>query len=242
MLSGKTILVLGAKGLIGQAVVQHIAQKNGRVIAADITSDESTSAKVITHVCDITSETDVEQLLSRYPDIDGIVNCAYPRNNQYGTDALEVSSSSFNENVALQLGSCFNLLKHAAKHFKSRQKPLSVVLLSSIYGIKAPDFSIYEGTSMTMPVEYAAVKSGLIHLAKYFAKYINDSDFRVNCVSPGGIENGQPESFLNAYKSKTLGHGMLSAKDICGSITFLLSDEANYINGANLTIDDGFTL
>lgn len=242
MLSGKTILVLGAKGLIGQAVVQHIMKKNGHVIAADVTSDEPASNNVTTHVCDITSEIDVEQLFNQYPDIDGIVNCAYPRNSQYGTDALEVSSSSFNENVALQLGSCFSLLKHAARHFKSQQKPLSVVLLSSIYGIKAPDFSIYEGTSMTMPVEYAAVKSGLIHLAKYFAKYVNDSNFRVNCVSPGGIENGQPESFLDAYKSKTLGHGMLSAKDICGSIAFLLSDEAGYINGTNLTVDDGFTL
>ncbi|WP_417435994.1 oxidoreductase [Idiomarina abyssalis] len=242
MLSGKTILVLGAQGLIGQAVVQHINEKKGRVIAADVTSDKAASNDVITEACDITSEAEVEHLLNQYPDIDGIVNCAYPRNSQYGTDALEVSSSSFNENVALQLGSCFNLLKYAAKHFKSQQKPLSVVLLSSVYGVKAPDFSIYEGTSMTMPVEYAAVKSGLIHLAKYFAKYINDSNFRVNCLSPGGIENGQPEAFLKAYKSKTLGHGMLSAKDICGSIAFLLSDEANYINGTNLTIDDGLTL
>jgi len=242
MLTDKTILVLGAGGLIGQAVVQHIHAKNGCVIATDITAPRSEFESDISLACDITSEDELSQLFEKYPEIDGVVNCAYPRNKQYGTKALEVPLSSFNENVGLQLGSSFNVLKQAAKQFEASNKPISVVLLSSIYGVKAPEFSIYDGTPMTMPVEYAAVKSGLIHLAKYFAKYINHSDFRVNCVSPGGIENGQPEAFLNAYKTKTLGRGMLSAEDICGGIAFLLSDDAKYINGTNLTIDDGFTL
>ena len=95
---------------------------------------------------------------------------------------------------------------------------------------------------MTMPVEYAAIKSALIHLSKYAAAYVADSRFRVNLVSPGGITDKQPDSFLQAYKAKTLGKGMLDATDVTGAITFLLSDHARYTNGQNIVVDDGFTL
>ena len=93
-----------------------------------------------------------------------------------------------------------------------------------------------------MPVEYAAIKSALIHLSKYAASYIADSRFRVNLVSPGGISDNQPEPFLQAYRTKTLGKGMLDAADITGAIMFLLSDHARFTNGQNIVVDDGFTL
>ena len=95
---------------------------------------------------------------------------------------------------------------------------------------------------MTMPVEYAAIKSAIIHLNKYVAAYVNNSKFRVNSVSPGGILDAQPETFLNRYKEKSLGKGMLDIDDIVGAVVFLLSDKTKYINGQNIIIDDGFTL
>ncbi|MCP5821700.1 hypothetical protein NL352_30400, partial [Klebsiella pneumoniae] len=55
-----------------------------------------------------------------------------------------------------------------------------------------------------MPVEYAAIKSATLHLNKYIVAYVNDSRFRINCVSPGGIFDHQPEPFLEAYKSHTM--------------------------------------
>lgn len=109
---------------------------------------------------------------------------------------------------------------------------------SSIYSVVAPDFSIYENTPMTMPIEYAAIKSGLLHINKY----INDSNFRINAVSSGGIFNSQPEPFLRAYKDKTMGAGMLDVSDIIGSVLFLLSDQSKYIVEQNLIVDDGFSL
>ena len=47
----------------------------------------------------------------------------------------------------------------------------SIVNFGSIYGIMPPRFDIYDNTCMTMPVEYAAIKAGIIHMSKYFAKY-----------------------------------------------------------------------
>ena len=101
-------------------------------------------------------------------------------------------------------------------------------------------------TALSLPSKSAsanaAIKSALLHLNKYIVAYVNNSNFRVNSISPGGLIDGQPESFLQAYKTKTLGQGMLESKDMMGAITFLLSDNAQYINCQNIIIDDGFTI
>jgi len=75
------------------------------------------------------------------------------------------------------------------------------VNIASIYGVIAPRFEIYQGTKMTTPVEYAVIKSGVIHMTKYLAEYLKSSNIRVNVISPGGIFDNQHESFLKAYKS-----------------------------------------
>lgn len=95
---------------------------------------------------------------------------------------------------------------------------------------------------MTMPVEYAAIKSALLHLNKYIVKYVNDSRFRVNAVSPGGIFDFQPAEFLEAYQKNTNGVGMLGVEDVIGSIIFLLSNHSRYVTAQNIIVDDGFHL
>ncbi len=95
---------------------------------------------------------------------------------------------------------------------------------------------------MTTPVEYAVIKSGLIHLTKYLAKYYKGYNIRINCISPGGILDKQPESFLNNYKTYCCNKGMLDKEDIIGTVLFLVSDLSKFINGQNIVIDDGFTL
>jgi NAD(P)-dependent dehydrogenase (short-subunit alcohol dehydrogenase family) len=95
---------------------------------------------------------------------------------------------------------------------------------------------------MTMPVEYACIKSGIISLTKYIAKYYKGYNIRANCISPGGIYNNQPEEFVRKYNSYCLNKGMLNKEDINGTLIFLLSDMSKYINGQNIVIDDGFSL
>ncbi|MFH4268080.1 SDR family oxidoreductase, partial [Acinetobacter baumannii] len=70
----------------------------------------------------------------------------------------------------------------------------------------------------------------------------NDSRFRINCVSPGGIFDHQPEPFLEAYKSHTHGAGMLDVTEIIGSVLFLLSEQSRYVTGQNIIVDDGFSI
>ena len=87
-----------------------------------------------------------------------------------------------------------------------------------------------------------AIKSALINLSKYVIKYVCDSKFRINVVSPGGVLDKQPEIFIKAYKRNSLGKGMLEAKDVIKPILFLLSSQSEYLNGQNIIVDDGFSI
>ena len=141
----------------------------------------------------------------------------------------------------MNLGGYFLTSQLFAKYFE-KQGYGNIINLASIYGVIAPRFEIYNNTPMTMPVEYAAIKSGLIHLTKYMAKYFKGKNIRVNTISLGGIEDHQPESFLKAYKEFCLNKGMLDAEDVSGTVLYLLSDLSEFVNGQNIVVDDGFTL
>lgn len=253
LLDNKRLLIVGAGGLLGRIIVKNALEQGAKVIAADTEIEKLKQILIDLNVdinqtslsfaeINITNEESVKNFFSKELDVDGAVNATYPRNKNYGAHFLDVTLDDFNENITLHLGSTFVFTQQCAIYFKKKNKPFSLVNISSIYGVIAPDFSIYENTSMTMPVEYAAVKSALTHLNKYVVKYINDSRFRINAVSPGGIFDSQHESFLQAYKNKTFGKGMLDVENVIGAILFLLSDQSSYVTGQNIIIDDGFSL
>lgn len=253
LLENKTILIAGAGGLLGTRLVPAILAQGGKVIAADINIEVMTERLISLGVdienehltlttLDVTNEESVSKLFSTHTNIDGAVNSTYPRNKTYGAHFFDVSLESFNENLSLHLGSAFLFTQQCASYFKKHENHFSLVNISSIYGVVAPKFEIYDNTQMTMPVEYAAIKSAIQHLNKYTVVYVNDSRFRINCVSPGGIFDHQPDAFLEAYKTKTHGAGMLDVEEVVGSILFLLSEQSRYITGQNIIVDDGFSL
>ena len=251
MLAGYSILVIGAAGLLGREVVLSLLEQGATVIAADINMEQlncrfqeplSRSDKLTLAPLDITDEESVKTFFGAISNLQGVVNCAYPRNSEYGKAFLDVSYASFNDNMSLHLGSAFLILQQSAQLFNRLKSPLSVVNMASIYGVIAPKFELYNETSMTMPVEYAAIKSAIVHLNKYVSAYIKDSRFRVNSVSPGGLMDAQDERFLTRYKQRTRGTGMLGAADMVGAVVFLLSKQSQFMTGQNLIIDDGFTL
>ena len=123
-----------------------------------------------------------------------------------------------------------------------KQKHGNIINFSSIQGISSPKFEHYKQTEMTSPLEYTAAKWSIIAITKYLAKYCKNKNIRINCISPGGIYDNQPEIFVNEYQKSCLSKGMLDANDINGTIDFLLSDKSKYINGQNIIIDDGWSL
>ncbi len=255
-LSKKVVVVTGGAGLIGQTFVKAVVNGGGIAIIADINEEigisvqnqlqEDLDTENIDYIhLDITSKISLEKaiqtLSEKYGRIDALVNNAYPRNKQYGRSFFDVEYGDFIENIGLNLGGYFLASQQFAKYFE-KQKYGNIINISSIYGVIAPKFEVYNGTSMTMPVEYSAIKSALIHLTKYMSKYLKGMNIRVNAISPGGIYDGQPEVFLNKYKDNCVNKGMLDKSDLEGTLVYLLSDMSLYVQGQNIIVDDGFCL
>jgi NAD(P)-dependent dehydrogenase (short-subunit alcohol dehydrogenase family) len=251
-LQKKVVVITGGCGLLGKTFVKAILDNKGIAVAADINAEqleklkaEINSPDLFTVILDITSETSIKSAIDnikkKYDKIDALVNNAYPRNKNYGNDLEKVTYKDFCENTDLHLGGYFLCMQQFALFFK-QQGYGNVISMSSIYGVIPPRFEVYEGAGFTMPVEYAAIKSGVMHLTKYFAKYYKGKNIRFNCISPGGILNNQDVSFLRKYNNLSLNKGMLDRENIVGTLLFLISEASQYINGQNIVVDDGFSL
>jgi NAD(P)-dependent dehydrogenase (short-subunit alcohol dehydrogenase family) len=255
ILKAKTILVVGAAGRIGRIIVGAVLSAGGRVVALDTDAAglrelemDHASEVLDCATVDISDRTSIDRALIdahvRFGAVDGAVNSAYPRNANYGRHFFEVEYADFCENTGLHMGGYFLFMQACAHYSLKHAQPFSLVNLSSIYGSLAPRFDVYADTAMSMPVEYAAIKAGVEHMTRYVNAYMKGrcTTFRANCVSPGGILAGQDEQFLKGYGDHCLSKGMLDSNDIVGAIVFLLSDNARFIVGQNLIVDDGFSI
>jgi len=247
-LSGKTALVTGGAGLIGREIVKALREFGALVYLADVQKDKAVdllkggSVKYV--YLDISAEETIEKALEgivRENDtIDIFVNSAYPRTHNWALEFENIPLESWKQNVDGQLGGYFKCCQKIAEIMKKHGGG-SIVNLGSTYGVVAPDFSIYEGTDMTMPAAYSAIKGGTIAFTKYLATYYAKYNIRANSISPGGIFDNQPPAFVEKYSHKTPLGRMGNPEDIAGAVVFLASDASSYVTGQNLMVDGGWT-
>ncbi len=76
---------------------------------------------------------------------------------------------------------------------------------------------------------------------RYLASYFGENNLRFNCVSPGGIQDQQPDEFIKNYNAKVPMKRMGTPEDIAPTVSFLLSEKSKYITGQNIAIDGGWT-
>ncbi len=256
LLENQIIVVTGGAGLLGREFIKSIVENGGLGVIADVNAEQGKKClhylqeelqtdRVDFYKFDITSKESVNALIKwlyeKHGRIDALVNSAYPRNKNYGKKFEEVTYEDFCENINLHLGGYFLSSQQFGLAFK-KQGYGNIINVASVYGVIAPRFEIYNDTSMTMPVEYAAIKSAVIHLTRYIAKYYKGANIRANSISPGGILDNQPHTFLEKYQGFSLSKGMLDKTDIQGTLLYLLSDMSKYVNGQNFIVDDGFSL
>lgn len=241
-LTNKVIVVTGSNGLLGKEIIVALEKQGAKAIGVDVRFDEFNDHNF---VMDITSETSVttvlKKIIERFGKIDGWLNNAYPRTDDWANKVESVSFESWRKNVDMHLNGYFLCSKMVLEQMKI-QHGGSLINMSSIYGHMAPDFSVYEGTDMTMPVAYSAIKGAITNLTRYLAAYYGPFQIRVNTVSPGGVFANQPESFVRNYTKKVPMGRMAVPNDIIAIICFLLADESNYLTGQNLIVDGGWSI
>ena len=194
---------------------------------------------------DVTNTEDVDRAIQvckeKFGSLDAAIHSAYPTSESWGRTFEELSFGDLSANLSMQLGGSILFSQRVIRSFE-QDGGGALIHVSSIQGISPPKFWHYEGTTMTSPIEYTAIKSGVIAITRYLAEYYRQRNIRVNCISPGGILDKQPAEFLKRYRSSCTSKGMLDASDVSGALIFLLSDEARYISGQNIVVDDGWSL
>lgn len=256
-LKDKVVIITGGAGLIGKAYVEACAQYGAKVILVDVVDEaakkvvgdvtrKTGNRNVFYQKCNIVEAVDIKKLIAyaarKFGRIDALVNNAYPKGKNYGKKFEDVSYKDFLESLNLHLGGYY-LISHEISKMMIKQKSGVIVNIGSHYGFAAPRFEIYEGTKMTMPVEYSAIKGGIINLTRYLASYLGKYNVRVNTLSPGGVFDNQPKSFVKKYGQRVLlGKRMAETGDLAGVLVFLLSDASRYMTGQNIVVDGGWTV
>lgn len=248
----KVILITGACGVIASKLVTELDQRGAVLLLVD--SNESKlkedfsklsnphSRYYVTDLSDAQKHNEIVKILDNaYGKLDCAIHLAYPRSAGWGKAFGKLDHKFLLEDLNKQLALPI-LFSQVILKFYDKQNYGNLIHVSSVQGVAAPKFEHYEGTSMVSPIEYTAVKTALIAITKYLAKLYKNKNIRVNCVSPGGILDNQPDSFLKKYKSSCVNKGMLDSEDLIGSFLFLISDESRYITGQNIIVDDGWSL
>ena len=246
-LGGCTAYVTGGLGLIGRPVSDALQRAGATVLALDAAKAvPGGGAAGIRAVCfDVASFEDLpsrlDALEAEHGAADIWVNCAYPRTDDWGQSRQEpLDDAGWRANVDLQMNSFCLLSGHVAAAMAKRGKG-AIVNVASIYGAVGPDFAVYEGTDMTTPPAYSAIKGGIIAYTRYLASYYGPRGVRINAVCPGGVANNQPRKFVDNYAARTPLRRMARPEEIAGPVTFLASDAASYVTGAILPVDGGWT-
>ncbi len=245
------VVVIGASGRLGSAVCEALVRARVRVVAVDIDvsslkklSEEAPEYCVLvgadaTELSSMQTALDVAE--ERFGSVRGAVHAAYPRTSDWGAKFEDVTEQSLKENLFGQLGGTILFSREVTSRMRETGGG-SLVLVSSIQGVRAPRFDHYEGLSMSSPAEYTAIKAGVIAFTGWLAKYLAGTQVRVNCVSPGGIDADQTEVFKERYRADCLTKGLLNPEDVVGAIRFLLSEDSRFISGQNIVVDDGWSL
>lgn len=242
LLNDKIAVVTGGFGLIGKHLVNALSQAGAIVYIVDILKKESKLSKWeyldISNVESIKSC--IESIVSKEGKIDIWINCAFPRTNDWHTKFEEVNEESLRKNINMHLNGYIFCCQEIVKQMK-KQKGGVIINFGSIYGVVGPDFSIYDGTPMTMPIAYSAIKGGIVNFTRCLATYCAKYGIRVNAICPGGIYDKQPTSFVEKYSKRTPLGRMGNPDEIAGPVLFLSSEASSYVTGHILMVDGGWT-
>jgi NAD(P)-dependent dehydrogenase (short-subunit alcohol dehydrogenase family) len=254
LLEGKVIYQTGAVGLIGSEASMALASMKAKVILLDINEKggrqlerkiQEEGYNAYFEYFDITDleniEENIEKLLKKYKRIDGWINSAYPKTKDWGNPVEKLRLESWRKNVEIHLNSYAWICRIVCLKMRELKIKGSIINIASTYGVKGCDFAMYEGTDMTTPMAYSAIKGGIINLTRYLASYFGKDGIRVNNICPGGIFDHQNEIFVKNYEHRVPLKRMARPEDIAGGIVFLCSNASSYITGATLMIDGGWT-
>ena len=234
----KKILITGATGGIGKALVKKFVSLEGSVLATgtkteklDLLKKEYPEINILRF--DISEHSKIDEFIenanSQLTGLDVLVNNAGITLDNL---SLRMKNEEWQKVIDINLTSTFLLCKHAVKK-----------MLKNKYGRIVNITSIVGHTGNLGQANYAASKAGIIGMTKSLAIEYAKKNITLNCVSPGFIQSNMTDKIIETIKAaltSRISMGRLgSGDDVANSVAFLSSDSASYITGETIHVNGG---
>jgi 3-oxoacyl-[acyl-carrier protein] reductase len=234
----KKILITGASGGIGHALVKKFVSLNANVLATGTKTEKLDSLKkefpnINILKFDISEHSKIEEFVenvySQLVGLDVLINNAGVNKDNL---SIRMKEDEWKKVIDINLGSTFLLCRSAIKK-----------MLKNKYGRIVNITSIVGHTGNLGQANYAASKAGIIGMTKSLAIEYAKKNITLNCVSPGFIKTRMTENILESVKvmltSRIPMSKLGSGEDVANSVAFLSSDEASYITGETIHVNGG---
>ncbi len=263
-LSNEIAIVTGGLGYLGSQFSLTLLESGAKVVILDISGSTynnklkdliSLGDNIAVMKIDITNKNDListskkicndigtPTVLINNAAIDSPPNASIEENGPFET----YPEKSWDKIMEVNLKSIFLTCQVFGSEMARNMKG-SIINISSIYGMVSPNQKIYEyrrknGEEFFKPITYSVSKSGIYNLTRYLATYWAKKNVRVNTATFAGVFNNQDKQFLENYCDIIPVGRMANEDEYNGAILFLASKASQYMTGANIVIDGGWTI
>jgi 3-oxoacyl-[acyl-carrier protein] reductase len=238
-LKKKNIIVTGASGGIGNAIIKRLNEAGANILASGTRIEKLEKLKknfegIKILKFDISQSDKIEEFIENATNelggsLDGIVNNAGITQDNL---AIRMSLDEWQKVININLTSTFLMSKFAIKKML-KNKSGKIVNITSVVG----------HTGNLGQANYTASKAGIVAMSKSLAIEYAKKNINVNCISPGFIKTAMTDKIDEKFKeiivSKIPSARLGEPDDIANAVLFLSSDQSNYINGETLHVNGG---
>lgn len=255
-LAHKNILLTGATGYLGESMAWALAEAGANVLVNSRSDEKCSNLVDAIKKAGLLAENaafDVadEQAIKAFFDkrqkkpLHCLINNAYSG----GAGTIQTSEAGdYEKSFEIGLIGAHRLVQNALCSLRlavQETGDASIINIASMYALVSPDLRLYSNAQFSNPPFYGAAKAALIQWTKYAACEFGPEKIRVNSISPGPfpsahIQNIEPQ-FIEKLASKVPLGRVGQSHEIRGAILLLASTASSFINGANLSIDGGWT-
>jgi NAD(P)-dependent dehydrogenase (short-subunit alcohol dehydrogenase family) len=256
LLENRVIGITGAYGYLGLPMVIGMLRAGARVVATgrkpgdlerikSFASDKNLDRNLLCKELDIGSDDQIERFFTEMPrdvgEFTGWVNNAYAGISE---PLGRVSRKGVEATLANGLASVIVVSDKVVSCMLKAGIPGSIVNIGSMYGHQSPYPDVYRGfEAQHNPPAYGAAKAGIAQYTRYAACHLGKYGIRVNTLSPGPFPNPNknPPDFIKRLGERVPLGRVGTPEDLVGPLIFLLSNMSDYVSGANIAVDGGWT-
>jgi gluconate 5-dehydrogenase len=266
-LEGKSVLLTGATGFLGRTFARTLLANGARLcaigrserleeLAAEWTSEFGPGA-LRTDRVDMYDLEALSAILDRIvaeETIEVVVNTAYELgpNTGFNTSAGALGASTLDQWQRHFTSGVYwpaLIVQKVGPGMIARGKG-SIVNVSTMYALVAPDPRLYEGTDFLNPPGYSAAKAATLAFTRYVASFWGGHGIRSNAILPGPFSNteeagdnsvAEGDPFLARLSARTSLRRTGRPEELAGALLYLASDASSYVTGQALVVDGGWT-